>query len=318
MNELIKQIGPSINFYETDYYFGTIYEGEKLSHTFKYSNIGTDEIIVSTEVTCNCTASMLKGNKIAPDKSGEILIEYDTKGKKGNTRQLVIVRTNDPENPEVKLFVSANVIRNVEVIPEMIWLGEVPRNELIKRELNVVKSIGNELEVINVIVPFEIDAEIKENIQKEMNGSKTVPIELSINTGEFLGRFNKNIIVLTNDIIRPEIVVKISGVVIEDLKALPPSIFYGEVLHDTEVIREITLSPTNGGKPEIARALSSSPYISTEVQKIENGSKYKLIATLHSPGTDMTISDKIPIYINGNKEPAIEIPVYARVVGAQE
>ena len=69
-------------------------------------------------------------------------------------------------------------------------------------------------------------------------------------------------------------------------------------------------------KFEITSIKSTSQHVSTEIKSIEGGSRYKLLAILQTPRTNITIRESIPIYINGNDEPAIEIPLYARVVGS--
>ena len=62
------------------------------------------------------------------------------------------------------------------------------------------------------------------------------------------------------------------------------------------------------------KANSVSQHVSMEIKPIEDSSNFKLVATLHAPGTGTTIRVNITIYINGNDEPALEIPLYARVV----
>lgn len=122
----------------------------------------------------------------------------------------------------------------------------------------------------------------------------------------------------TNDSNRSGIKVSISGIVLGELKALPPVVFFGEVKTDTRVERKITLYSTNGKRLEISKASSESPYITTEVKTVDNGSKFKLVAMLQSPKNETTLRDNIPVYINGKNEPAIEIPFYARVMDSKK
>ena len=291
-------------------------EGDVLSHKFKFANIGTDTLKVSARSTCNCTAAMLSDKNIPPGETGEILLEYDTKGKKGSTTQSVDIRTNNPEKRWVRLTLSATVKAGTIVVPEKLWLDEIAVGEAISRELLVVDQGDKTLIVEKIDVPEGIIAEIMP-IREDSTVKYSIPIVLTIKSGTTPGYFEKLVTIHTNDSKKNKIIVPVSGLILSEIKALPPTIFFGEVKPNTMVVREITLSPTNEKRLEIARATSASPYISTEVKTIENGSKFKLVATLQSPGMNTTVRDNIPIYINENDEPTMEIPVYARVVGGK-
>ena len=308
--------GPHIHFYETEYNFGVVNEGDIISHKFKFINIGTDTLQVSARSTCSCTAAVLSDKNIPPGYSGEILIQYNTAGRKGFSSQSVDVRTNNPEKSWVRLTLSATVKAGIKVVPDRLWLDEVAIDEEVSREIFVIDPGDSTLKVESVEVSEGITAKILP-VQDNTTGFRAIPVKLSIKSGTRLGNFEKQITIHTNNPIRSEIVVPISGIVLGELKAFPPSIFFGEVRQDNTATREITLSPTNGKRLVIARAVSSSPYISTEVKTIEGGSKFKLVVTLQAPQNATTIRDNIPIYINGNNESAIEIPLYARVVGGK-
>jgi len=70
--------GPHIHFNEKVHSAGTVKEGTKLSHTFRFTNIGSDTLEVSARSTCSCTAALLSDSKIPPGGYGQIKIEYDT------------------------------------------------------------------------------------------------------------------------------------------------------------------------------------------------------------------------------------------------
>ncbi len=90
--------------------------------------------------------------------------------------------------------------------------------------------------------------------------------------------------------------------------------FFGEIEPHTGVMREVTISPTNGKRLEIAKVEVKSPYINTEVITVENSPNYKLKTTLRSPDKTVTVRDSIRVYVNGHDYPDIVIPLYARVV----
>ncbi len=89
--------GPTttIKFDETTFDFGTVDQGDKVQHTYKFTNTGKESLIISNaKGSCGCTVPSWPKEPIAPGKSGEILVEFDTKGKKNNQNKTVTITAN--------------------------------------------------------------------------------------------------------------------------------------------------------------------------------------------------------------------------------
>lgn len=92
---------PVIKFEVLEYDFGKILQGEQVSHTFKFKNIGDAPLIISSiEKTCGCTTPEFSKQPIKPGESGKIVVTYDSKGHKGfqNKRLIVKANTNPSES----------------------------------------------------------------------------------------------------------------------------------------------------------------------------------------------------------------------------
>ncbi len=94
--------GPTttISFDETDYDFGTIDEGEIVKHVFKFKNTGNEPLIISNaKGSCGCTVPQWPREPIAVGDNGEITVEFNSKGKKGQRTQKVTItaNTNPPQ-----------------------------------------------------------------------------------------------------------------------------------------------------------------------------------------------------------------------------
>ncbi len=79
-----KPTGPitSIKFEETTFDFGTVKDGEKVKHNYKFTNTGKVPLIISdAKGSCGCTVPDWPREPIAPGKSGEIKVEFDSKNK---------------------------------------------------------------------------------------------------------------------------------------------------------------------------------------------------------------------------------------------
>lgn len=94
--------GPTttMTFSETEFDFGTVSEGEKVSHVYKFTNTGNEPLILSdAKGSCGCTVPKWPREPIAPGQTSEILVEFNSKNKSGARNQKVTItaNTNPPQ-----------------------------------------------------------------------------------------------------------------------------------------------------------------------------------------------------------------------------
>lgn len=103
--------GAIITWEVTSYEFGDIYKGDKVQHTFKFTNTGSSPLIITNvEVTCGCTIP--KGwprDPIMPGNRGELQVQFDSAGKFGRQNKVVTVVSNSRFGNSQITF-SANVL----------------------------------------------------------------------------------------------------------------------------------------------------------------------------------------------------------------
>src|SRR5436190_23033204 len=79
-----KAASAEIKFEEEAYDFGTIKEGEKISHEFKFKNTGkSDLLITSATASCGCTVPEWPKDPIPPGGNGVIKVSFNSEGKGG-------------------------------------------------------------------------------------------------------------------------------------------------------------------------------------------------------------------------------------------
>lgn len=85
----------SIAFEHTDFDFGVVDDGEKVRHTYKFKNTGNEPLIItSAKGSCGCTVPQWPKDPIPPGGSGQIDVEFDSKGKPGKQTKRVTVTAN--------------------------------------------------------------------------------------------------------------------------------------------------------------------------------------------------------------------------------
>ncbi len=90
----------SIEFYEESHNFGEIKEGEKVMHTFRFKNTGSNPLKVeNVKASCGCTTPRWTKEEVAPGAEGMIEVEFNSQGRAGVARKTVTVTTNsEPRN----------------------------------------------------------------------------------------------------------------------------------------------------------------------------------------------------------------------------
>lgn len=100
----VPQAAGRLVFAEKFFDFGTVVEGDIIKHTFKFKNEGAGPVkVIKTEASCGCTTLNGVVKEYAPGETAEMVVEIDTKGKKG-----IVVKT-------VTLTLENNDVATVEI-----------------------------------------------------------------------------------------------------------------------------------------------------------------------------------------------------------
>ncbi len=100
----------SIEFEEDVYDFGTVEDGEKVEHVYKFKNSGENPLIISdAKGSCGCTVPDWPKDPIAPGESGEMKVVFNTKGKPGKqTKQVTVKANTNPPTTIIKITGEVN------------------------------------------------------------------------------------------------------------------------------------------------------------------------------------------------------------------
>jgi hypothetical protein len=100
---------PILDFEEEVFDFGTITEGDTVSHTFKFKNVGKSALQISdVQVQCGCTVASKPEQPVGIGQSDQIVVRFNSKGKVGTNKKFVTILSN-ANPPETVLSFSAIV-----------------------------------------------------------------------------------------------------------------------------------------------------------------------------------------------------------------
>ncbi|MCL2436043.1 MAG: DUF1573 domain-containing protein [Lentimicrobiaceae bacterium] len=101
---------PEILFENLSHDFGKVIQGEELSFTFSFQNVGKSNLLIySAQPSCGCTSVIPSKEPINPGGKGEITIIFDSKEKSGEIINHLVVTANTYPAQTV-LTISANVV----------------------------------------------------------------------------------------------------------------------------------------------------------------------------------------------------------------
>lgn len=101
---------PRIVFDDPVFNFGTITEGEKVSHSFTFQNKGKQDLIIrKISTSCGCTIVDKKSNIIKAGEKSSFDITFNSMGKANRQNKSVTIISNDPKSSQVILRIVGEV-----------------------------------------------------------------------------------------------------------------------------------------------------------------------------------------------------------------
>ena len=125
-----KKGSASISFDSKEYDFGTVNEGYVVEKTFKITNSGKTDLIISNAApSCGCTVPVWPKEPIKPGASADLFVKFNTSGKPNRQLKTITLTTNTVVGRQVlklKGFVTPKVksTKN-EFGSELIKLEEI-------------------------------------------------------------------------------------------------------------------------------------------------------------------------------------------------
>lgn len=101
---------PKITFAKQEHDFGKIIQGEFVRYSFKFTNTGKSDLVISkVSTSCGCTVGNYPRQAIEPGGEGKIEVIFDSRGRKGFQNKTITVLANSNPNKTI-LRIKSNVV----------------------------------------------------------------------------------------------------------------------------------------------------------------------------------------------------------------
>ncbi len=90
------------SFEEKSHDFGTLNAGDVVTHVFKFTNSGEAPMLIQDiRTTCGCTTPEYTKEPIGPGETGEITVQFNSKGKAGVQNKNITIFANTKNGSDV-------------------------------------------------------------------------------------------------------------------------------------------------------------------------------------------------------------------------
>lgn len=153
---------------ESTFEFGTIEQGEIIQNVFEFVNTGAEPLLITNaKGSCGCTVPNWPKEPVMPGQSAQILVKFDSKGKRGKQAKRVTITANtEPaqtfftirgeinapevsEKPTDEIATAKETIKNTRVDVNSFVVYPNPTAEILNVELKSFKGEQAIMQIFN-------------------------------------------------------------------------------------------------------------------------------------------------------------------------
>jgi hypothetical protein len=206
----------------------------------------------------------------------------------------------------------------IEIVPETVDLGKVGTGRLYSGTF-VLGSKGR--------APLEVELQkvscsctVTEMCESPIGPKKKGTITAYITASESEGPFGSTITLRTNDPRRPEVVLKIRGIAETVMKAVPPSLLFGDIAAESlPQTKTLVVRPGKLATPNmLARLKADCKNECFQVETNRSGEEASVLVTLCKEAPIGAVRSSIVLSVDEFDNYEISVPVIACVTGDYE
>ncbi|MBL8744923.1 MAG: DUF1573 domain-containing protein [Phycisphaerae bacterium] len=177
--------GARLVFDSNSHDFGVVMGDTPLVCKFPFKNMGTGKLVINAVNTgCGCTVAKLAKQEFEPGEGDVIELTYSPKGA-GKQQRSIQVASNDAQQPNMQIVISAQVVPLVEARPNTLQFGQVSIGEartvqlvIVSRdpEMKITAVESNGPEIVAEIAGPDVKPEVM--VEPELPGVKIINVTL--------------------------------------------------------------------------------------------------------------------------------------------
>lgn len=305
---------PKIEISQETKDMGTVPKGQVIETDFLIHNTGgSDLVITDARPSCGCTVSSFD-KVIKPGADGKVHTSVDTKSFSGPISKSVLVVSNDPDRPQMNLFVKAIVKPFVDVAPQAYVRFSVVKGDPATQEVILIsEEKGFKPTVAETSQPY-VKAEISPAGDKDKIAGRSgeqFKLAVAVTADAPEGLLNAPVRVNTGVSQQPTLEVPVSGIVRPRVSVTPITVNFGNFTPGKDPItRNIVVTNNKPGTPiKVTKAEVNVPGFVTDVVPTQEGVSYTVVVKANDKVKKGPVEGKVTLYTSDKEKATIEIPL---------
>ncbi|MGI0149109.1 MAG: DUF1573 domain-containing protein, partial [Thermoplasmata archaeon] len=298
---------------------GTVAKGQVIEAAFVIKNTGGSDLVISdARPSCGCTVASFD-RVIKPGAEGKVMSSVDTKSFSGPISKSVLLVSNDPDRPQMNLFIKATVKPFVDVLPQAFVRFSVIKGDNAGQDVILLsEEKGFRPTIAEASQPY-VKAEVlpagdKDKIPGRAGEQYKVRINVTADAPE--GLLNAPIRIATGVSQQPTVEIPISGIIRPRVSVTPVTVNFGNFTAGKDPItRNIIVTNNKPGVPiKVMRAEVSVPGFMTDVVPTQEGVSYTVVVRASDKVKKGSLDGTVKLFTSDKERSVIQIPLRGEVL----
>lgn len=256
---------------------------------------------------------MLSEKVIPPNGEGQIKVTYSAGKRRGSQSKPIYVSSNDPDQPKLTLKVKGLVKEAVVCTPNRLNFGKVIQGESRTKQIAVSPGEGEKMTVKSVEVSSEY---LTADFSKSTEGEKeSYLINVTLSPEAPRGRLNKQVKIHTDNEHAPLVTVSVMATITGEIVTTPDRVSLIIQKGEQNPGSAVSINKARGGPFTISKIECNLEYITTTLQPVEEGKRYKVEVNATADAPIGRATGTITIHTDDPKDPEIGVPLTVTVRG---
>ena len=298
---------------------GTVAKGQLIETTFIVKNNGASDLVISdARPGCGCTVASFD-KLVKPGGEGKVVSTVDTKNFAGPISKSILLVSNDPDRPQLNLFIKATVKPFVDVLPTGYLRFSVVKGDSAAQDVLLVSEEKSFKPMVAEMAQPYVKAELVPAGEKDrVSGRPGEQYKLHVSvTGDAPeGLLNAPIRINTGVTQQPSLEIPVSGYIRSRVSVTPALVNFGNFTAGKDPItRNIIVTNNKPAQPiKVTRAEVSVPGFLTDVVPTQEGVSYTVVVKASDKVKKGAIEGTVKLYTTDKEKAIIELPLKGEVL----
>jgi hypothetical protein len=293
---------------------GTVPKGHVIDATFVIKNTGgSDLVITDAKPGCGCTVASFD-KVVKPGEEGKVVSHVDTKTFAGPIAKSILLVSNDPDRPQINLFIKAIVKPFVDVLPNAYVRFSVIKGDSDSQNVILVSEEKSFKPVVAEASQPYVKAEIAPAGEKDKipgHAGEQYRLKLSVTGDAPEGLLNAPVRITTGVSQQPQVEIPVAGIVRARVQVTPVLVNFGNFTAGKDPItRNIIVTNNKPTVPvKITRAEVSVAGFLTDIVPTQEGVSYTVVVKPSDKVKKGPFDGVVKLFTTDKEKAVIELPL---------